>query len=184
MACIFLFFFDLCCEGPWFTSIQEDGCDKGAHQSYLGADRYTLVNPNWFQPCQCCCCLRCPWESLRLLTLIICNWAQVLEACDCLKLLSINFDLCVDATGVICHQLGLLGTDHHVIGCGGFVKTHFASSSSSPAKLSMSSAKQRLVIVLPPMLTVPSYRRHLSWSFPEICWKGWVRENNWYIYCL
>ena len=21
---------ELCCEGPWFTSIQEDGCDKGA----------------------------------------------------------------------------------------------------------------------------------------------------------
>ena len=33
---------DLCCEGPWFTSIQEDGCDKGAHQSYLGAERNTL----------------------------------------------------------------------------------------------------------------------------------------------
>ena len=23
----------LCRKGPWFTSIQEDGCDKGAHQS-------------------------------------------------------------------------------------------------------------------------------------------------------
>ena len=34
--------------------------------------------------------------------------------------------------------------------------TKFASSSSSPAKPSMSSAKRRLVIVLPPMLTVPS----------------------------
>ena len=33
------------------------------------------------------------------------------------------FDLCVDATGVVCHQLGLLGTDLHAIGCGGFVKT-------------------------------------------------------------
>ena len=22
---------ELCCESPWFTSIQEDGCDKGAH---------------------------------------------------------------------------------------------------------------------------------------------------------
>ena len=30
---------------------------------------------------------------------------------------------CVDATGVVCHQLGLLGTDRHAIGCGGFVKT-------------------------------------------------------------
>ena len=38
------------------------------------------------------------------------------------KLLSIHFDLCVDATGVVCHQLGLLGTDLHAVGCGGFVK--------------------------------------------------------------
>ena len=88
---------ELCCEGPWFTSIQEDGCDKGAHQSYFGTKRNTLVNPNWFQPCQCCCCLCYPGEYLRLGTLISYNWAQVLEACNCLKLLSIHFDLCVDA---------------------------------------------------------------------------------------
>ena len=48
---------------------------------------------------------------------------QILEACDCLKLLSIHFDLCVDATGVVCHQLGLLGTDLHAVGYGGFVET-------------------------------------------------------------
>ena len=41
------------------------------------------------------------------------------ETCDCLKLLSIYFDL----TGIVCRQLGLLGTDLHAIGCGGFVKT-------------------------------------------------------------
>ena len=35
--------------------------------------------------------------------------------------------------------------------------TNLASSFSSPAKPSMSSAKQRLVIVLPPMLTVQKY---------------------------
>ena len=45
------------------------------------------------------------------------------EACDSLKLLSIYFDLCVDATDVVCHQLGLLGTDLHAVGCGCFVKT-------------------------------------------------------------
>ena len=28
-----------------------------------------------------------------------------------------------DATGVVCHQLGFLGTELHAIGCGGFVKT-------------------------------------------------------------
>ena len=48
---------------------------------------------------------------------------QVFEACDCLKPLSIHLDLCVDATGVVCHQLGLLGTDLHAVGCRGLVKT-------------------------------------------------------------
>ena len=62
-------------------------------------------------------------EYLGLGTPISYNWAQVLEACDCLKLQSIYFDLCVDATGVVCHQLGLLGSDLHAISCGGFVKT-------------------------------------------------------------
>ena len=28
----------------------------------------------------------------------------------------------VDATGVVCHQLGLLSTDLHAVGCGGIVK--------------------------------------------------------------
>ena len=48
---------------------------------------------------------------------------DVFEACDCLKVLSIHFDLCVDATGVVCHQRSLHGTDLHAVGCGGFVKT-------------------------------------------------------------
>ena len=71
--------------------------------------------------------------------------------------MSTYFDLRDDATGVVCYQLGLLDTDFHAVGCGGFVETaNFASSSSSPATPSMSSAKRRFVIVLPPMLTVPS----------------------------
>ena len=37
--------------------------------------------------------------------------------------LSIHFDLCVDATGVVCYQLGLLGANLHAVGCGGFVET-------------------------------------------------------------
>ena len=37
--------------------------------------------------------------------------------------LSIYFDLCTDATGVVCHQLGLLGTDLHTVGRGGFIET-------------------------------------------------------------
>ena len=33
-----------------------------------------------------------------------------------------SFDFCIDATGVVCHQLGLLGTDLHAVCCGGFVE--------------------------------------------------------------
>ena len=57
-----------------------------------------------------------PGEYLRLGTLINYNLAQLFQACDCLKLLSIHFYLCVDATGVVCHQLGLLGADLHAVG--------------------------------------------------------------------
>ena len=28
----------------------------------------------------------------------------------------------LDATGVVCHEFGLLGTDLHAVGCGGFVE--------------------------------------------------------------
>ena len=106
----------------------------------------TLIS-NWFRPCQCCYCLRYPWEYFGLEILISYIWAQVLEACDCLKLLSIYCNLCVDATGVVCHQLGLLSNDLHAkeIGCGEAVEalsrcsTNFASSSSSPAKANVTS---------------------------------------------
>ena len=44
-----------------------------------------------------------------------------------LKLVTVSSFLyinpCVDATGVVCHQLGLLGTDLHAVGCVGFVET-------------------------------------------------------------
>ena len=33
------------------------------------------------------------------------------------------FNLCVDATGVVCHRLGLLSTDLHAVGFGGFIET-------------------------------------------------------------
>ena len=42
---------------------------------------------------------------------------------DRLRLLLMDFNLCVDATGVVCHQLGLLGADLHAVGCGDFVET-------------------------------------------------------------
>ena len=54
--------------------------------------------------------------------------------------------------------------------------TNFASPFSSSAKPSMSSAKRRLVIALPPLLTVHS-RSSYAWSFPEIRWRGLVRVD-------
>ena len=41
MACIL--FLHLCCEVPWFTSIQRAGCDREEHHSYLGTERNTFV---------------------------------------------------------------------------------------------------------------------------------------------
>ena len=61
------------------------------------------------------------WRAFQALNPRQINGGQVLEACDCLKLLSIHFDICIDASGVVCHQLGLLGTDLHAVGCEGFV---------------------------------------------------------------
>ena len=90
------FFFVALLWGSWFTSIREDGCDKEAYQSYLENERNARG-----QPCQCCCRLWYPGEYFRLGTLDSNNSVKVREACVCLKLLSIYFDLCVDATGVV-----------------------------------------------------------------------------------
>ena len=198
----FVFFFGALLWGSMIhkhTGLQEDGCDKGVHQSYLGAERNTPVIPNWFQPCQCCCCLCYSGEYLRLGTLIRYNWAQVclfvgwcfepsqpLGVTSGLRTWSLwlsqvsvhLFHLCVDATGVVCHQLGLLGTTLHAVGYGSFsrLSTNFASSSSSPAKPSISSAKRKLVIVLPQVLTVPSWSSKAS---VVIFFQKYVEEGGW-----
>ena len=84
---------------------------------------YTPVIQNWFKLCQCCCFQCYSGQYLSLGTLVSYTLFQVLETCDCLKLLSLYFSLCVDANGVVCHQPGLLSTELHAIGCGGFVET-------------------------------------------------------------
>ena len=99
------------CTGRWMW--------QGSTQSYLGIERNTPVIPNWFQPCQCCCCQCYTGEYLRLGTLISCKWAQVLEVCDCLELLTTYFNLCVDATDVVCHQRGRHSTEVHAVSCRG-----------------------------------------------------------------
>ena len=47
----------LCCEGPWLTSILGNGCDKGVHKSHPRTEGNAPVIPNWFQHCWYCCCL-------------------------------------------------------------------------------------------------------------------------------
>ena len=72
-----------------------------------------ILHPNWVQPCQCYCCLCYLGEYLRLITEP--RYLKLVTVSS--FFVSIHFDLCVDATGVVC-QLGLLGTDLHAVGCG------------------------------------------------------------------
>ena len=71
------------------------------------------------------------------------------------QLLAIDPDVTADAIGVVRHQFGLLSTDLHAV-CGRSLAKalRLANSNSEPARPSMSSAKRKFEIVLPPMLTV------------------------------
>ena len=83
---------------------------------------------------------------------------QTLEAINLVQFFIVDSDVNADTIHVIAsYQFGLLCTDFHAKGCRGLNRrsTREASSSSFPARPSMSSAKRKLVIVLPPMLTVP-----------------------------
>ena len=82
----------LSCEGPWFSSIQEDGCDKAAHQTYFGTERNAPVVPNCFQPCQCCSHLCYPGEYFRFGTLVLALKCPTNECCLCIADLTIIFD--------------------------------------------------------------------------------------------
>ena len=87
---------------------------------YLGTERNTAVIPNGFKLVNAavvCAIMESnsslePSSEPRYLKL-----ATVSSHCP------FTFNLCIDVTGVVCHQLGLLGTDLHAVGCGGFVKT-------------------------------------------------------------
>ena len=56
-----------------------------------------------------------------------------------LKLVTVSsfcpFNFCADATGGVCHQLGLLGTDLNAIACGGFIKTLYEFCMLAPDDL-------------------------------------------------
>ena len=141
------------------------------------------------QPCQCCCCLCYPGEYLRIGTLINYNWAQVLEACDCLKLLSIYIDLCVDDTGVVCsawssrhwspcRRLWRLCRDTQLILLVllPLLTIDVISKSVSAVPLLLNHRCHQQIrdwwlFCLQCGQRLRDLLRHLSWSFPEKCWR-------------
>ena len=82
------------------------------------------------------------------------------------QFLVIYGNVSADAIGVICHQLGLLCTDLHAICYGGLLKVIYQLDqlllTSCQARPPMSSAKRKFLIVLPPILTVPSWSSSVS----------------------
>ena len=90
----------LCCEGPRFTSIQEDGCDKEARHSYLELRERLLsfkFGFNFVKAAVVCVIL----EGISGLEPSSVTAKPIYLKRMTLKLLSIYFDLCVDATGVV-----------------------------------------------------------------------------------
>ena len=53
---------------------------------------------------------------------VVINGPRYLKLVTVSSFLSIYFAVCVDANGVVCHQLGLLGNHLHAVGSEGFVE--------------------------------------------------------------
>ena len=98
-----------------------------------------------------------PGEYFRLGSLIRYYSSQIFKASDGLQFLVVYDNISADAIDVICHQLGLLICLSYAVEASSRSITNLTSSCSCPAGLSMSSAKRKFVIVLPPILTVPSW---------------------------
>ena len=94
--------------------MQEDGCHKRISR-ILEMREILLsfqIGFNLVNAAVVCAIL----ESISDLKPSLVITAHVFQACDSLKLLSVYFDLCVDATCAVCHQLSLLGTEVHAVG--------------------------------------------------------------------
>ena len=88
---------------------------------YLRTERNTPVIPSGFNldnAAVACTILESTWGL---------EPSSVLTEPRYLKLVTVSsfcpfrlIDLCVNATGVVCYQLGLLGTHLHAVGYGGF----------------------------------------------------------------
>ena len=94
-------------------------------------------------------------ESLRESLVWSHHLKQLLQGTWSTQLLPLYLYLSLDAIGAVCHQFGLLGTDIHLylVQVLSRFSSRASNSSSFSASASISSAKCRLIIFLPPMLT-------------------------------
>ena len=91
---------------------------------------------------------------------MICDGTHVLKIVLLVQIFAVYSYVNADAICVVGHQLGLFDANFHANGRTGLIqaiseRSYSRISSSFPAKPSISSAKHKLAIVLPPMLTVP-----------------------------
>ena len=111
--------FNICCYGPRFTCTQKYGHGQRTPQSDLGADGDVIVVPDNFYFGHWSCGPSHPVEYFGLWSFIQYSSSQIFKIKYGIQFLVVHGNVSADATGVICHQLGLLCTDLHVICCNG-----------------------------------------------------------------
>ena len=154
----------LCCEGPWFTSIWEAGCDRGSTP---------VVFWNWEK--WFCHSRPVPTLSVLLLSVLSLRVSQIWNPCQFeLQLNPGTWSLWLSQASVHllwslcwCHWccLSMTGSSWHWSPCHRLWRLSRCAANFvyfSPAKPLTSSARQRLAIVLPPMLTVSSWSSKAS----------------------
>ena len=100
--------------------------------------------------------------ALARISVFVPSSLMIVSKVNCLQFFSADYNFGDDWLDTVCHELGLLGADFHAISRECFVQLfHLAGHfflffSATPL---ISSANLSLVIIRPPMLTVP------EWSF-------------------
>ena len=155
-------FLDFCCQGSALTGIREGGKDERPHQLNLRSKRDVLVPPYDLRSRKSCCCLGYPGKNLGFWSFVRDDCFKVLEGLHCfyasslwpLILISLwkPFGLFV-ITFVLSGPISVL----YLVVVVSRRSTRMPASSSSVTFTTMSSAKLKLVISRPPMLT-------LTWS--------------------
>ena len=141
--------------------------DKGAHQLYLGAKRNASVIQNWIQPCQCCCCLCYILEGISGL-----EPSSVITEPRYLKLVTVSgfypFTLISVLMPMVLFVISLVFLALiSMLVILPLLRSHECHQQSGDWWLFFFQYWQCL----------RDLQRHLSWSFPEIHWRGWVRVD-------